>query len=123
MYVLYVRSTRQILAIAEGSGVKVWTEEHFRRKWRWAGQIARRNDECWVKRVTMWRDAQWQSIVRTLADRPKRPSRRRWMKFEDQLRRYKESAGGLSWAQEALDETAWNTEVEIFTSWAVSRAV
>ena len=82
--------------------------------------VARRDDNSWIHRVTFWRDSSWQGIVANLADRPRRPSRRRWMRFEDCLRRYKTQTGGANWRTAAQDKTVWNCNAAIFAHWSLA---
>ena len=99
-------------------GVRDWL--HATRKWHWAGHAARRETSPWLWRVTFWRDSDWYKDAVDLGTfRPQRPSRRRWMKWEDPLRRFMASSGGVSWSSAASDRDAWSALAEEFVSWFV----
>ena len=111
------RSTHTALSISSQVGIWSWGDSHLTRKWHWAGHVARRSGDMWLLRVTCWRDSHWQSVVGDFAGRLMRPSRRRWMKWEDGLRRYCDAKGGLRWMLAAADKEAWNQDAEIFAVW------
>ena len=98
-----------------------WVPEHFRRKWRWAARVANTKMTEWVYRVTDWRSSEWQTAV---ADwgmlRPRRPSRRRWMRFEDSLRQFCRDQGLGDWQRQAGDATAWQSLTADFVGWAAT---
>ena len=114
------RSTHRALERAAHAGVKCWKLTHYKRKYMWAGHVARRDDNSWVHRVTFWRDSAWQGVVADLAQRPRRPARRRWMRFEDCLRRYTAQAGGPNWMEAAQSKALWNSNADIFAHWSVA---
>ena len=111
------RSTHKALSISSQVGIRSWGDSHLTRKWHWAGHVARRINDMWLLRVTCWRESHWQSVVGDFAGRLMRPSRRRWMKWEDGLRRYCDAKGGLRWMLAAADKEAWNQDAEIFAVW------
>ena len=108
-------STSTALKHAAQAGVHHWGEYHYERKWFWAGHVARRPEESWIWKVTTWRDAQWGYTVSALGcDRPLRPSRRRWMKWEDTLRRFCLEYGLGAWVDFAKDRTTWSDWMNVF---------
>jgi hypothetical protein len=108
-------STRRARSWAEKVGIKDWGLAHSRNKWRWAGHVARRGGTSWLARVTTWRDSQWQSVATELGTaRPLRPSTRRYMKWEDVLRRYCTSEGLGQWTILAEDREAWSQHADTF---------
>ena len=111
------RSTRKALDLASRMGLSEWGLLRYKKKWLWAGKVARQRGESWLHKVTFWRDSEWQRVVSTLPSRPMRPSRRRWMKFEDCLRRFSDECGGLPWKEAALDEAHWQKSTELFGRW------
>ena len=111
------RSTHKTLALADRLDVRNWKIYHFTQKWRWAGRIIQSPDGSWTKRVTGWRDSAWQRTVENLAERPKRPSTRRWMRFEDRIKQYCDQAGGQPWMEQALDKHRWGLQAEMFAAW------
>ena len=113
------RSTGHIESIATSVGVRTWTSSHFQKKWQWAGHVARRPENCWLKRTTSWRDSRWQSVVGNLVDRPLRPSKRRWMKWESSVHSYRVSTGGPHWTETALSKDSWNSEAQMFAAWSL----
>ena len=48
------RATRKAEEALEKHGVPCWVEESYRRKYRWAGHVARRDDERWSRQVLCW---------------------------------------------------------------------
>ena len=109
------RTTRKARGWAEKAGLVDWSCAHFRQKWRWAGHVARRSATTWLYRVSTWRDAYWQTLVTDLGtSRPLRPSTRRWMKWEDVLRRYCMSEGLGQWTEYAADRDMWTLRADVF---------
>ena len=49
------RSTHRLQELAADLGVLVWTEVHWRRKWCFAGRLARQTDSRWSALVLNWR--------------------------------------------------------------------
>lgn len=119
-WVQYIkRATDKARTFAKDAGVKDWAHEHYRRKWRWAGVVANMSKREWVYIITEWRDAAWQDIVSELGLlRPMRPSRRRWMKFENILRTYTKAAGLNHWREEAANTQQWYECTDRFVAWA-----
>ena len=110
------RATHTALAAAERAGVRCWKFTHFMRKWLWAGHVARRPSCSWLIKITEWRDSSWQRTVDGLAERPRRPSKRRWMRFEDRLRQYTDALGGETWMKKAQDREAWTEQAVFFAT-------
>ena len=111
------RSTHKAVAAALQVGVVDWSHLHHLKKWHWAGHVARRGEETWLYKTTFWRDSAWQTVMDGYSLRPLRPSQRRWMRFEDCIRRFFNELGGLPWAQAALDKESWNGNSEMFATW------
>ena len=113
------RSTHSAARAASTYGVRNWTTAHRRCKWLWAGHVARRPASTWVWRVTTWRDSSWQQAVSDSSRRPLRPSRRRWMKWEDSLRRFAQYEGIGSWTVVCGDRARWTELAANFVQWSV----
>ena len=114
------RSTNRARHLTNAAGVREWAIEHYRRKWRWTGKVARLSVLEWARLVTTWRDSEWQACVNDWGScRPMRPSRRRWMRFEDASRQYCREHGLVSWQRLAQDAADWQAHAEGFESWAV----
>ena len=114
-------ATHQARQLASSAAVREWTKAHFIKKWSWAGHVSRIADDEWVGRVTRWRDSAWQDIVAELGcQRSFRPSRRRWMKFEDPIRRFSVLHGVKDWHKLAQDREAWRVLTEHFVAWSSS---
>ena len=80
------RSTDYARGLAQQTRIRDWAISHAKSKWAWAGHVARRSADTWLYSVTAWRDAEWSRICEMNGyTRPLRPSRRRWMKWEDSL--------------------------------------
>ena len=113
------RTTRKALALAAKSNVRDWVEAHALYKWNWAGHVSRRPLNTWVWRTTTWRDADWQSAALEVSSRPLRPSRRRWTKWEDCLRRFCATEGCRSWTAAAQCRDDWSSRADSFVKWFV----
>ena len=110
------RSTHHALAAAKRVGLTEWGHTHYERKWNWAGHIARRDAHSWLHKVTFWRDSAWQLAALELPNRFLRPERRRWMKFEDPLRRYCTVLALGPWSLIAPDRPVWSTHAKPFST-------
>ena len=111
------RCTHRALAMSDQLGLIPWITKHLTKKWYWAGHVARRGASTWLLRTTGWRDSYWQSVVGDLAGGPLRPSRRRWMKWEQLLHKYSVAKSGPHWMMAAAAKEVWNNEVECFLTW------
>ena len=49
------RVTKEAETALRKSGATDWVTEHRKRKWSWAGHVARRNDGRWTQAVLDWR--------------------------------------------------------------------
>ena len=105
------RGTQKAEAIAASSRVREWTKAHYSMKWSWAGHVARRPTDSWIWRTTSWRDSEWQGLLdeSTSCTRPLRPSRRRWTRWEDGLRRFCAAEGLGKWQALAQNRELWST--------------
>ena len=113
------RATCKARRLARDSAVKEWAPEHFKRKWRWAGATANKDPNEWVWKVTEWRDAAWQAAANELgAARPMRPSSRKWMRFEDVMRRFCTQRALGGWRSLARSTTVWQALSSDFVEWA-----
>ena len=119
-YINYIRrTTRRAVIVAKETGVRDWIEASSRYKWGWAGHVAQRPSGTWVSRISSWRDSEWQAIAMEMgSSRPMRPSRRRWMKWEDALRRFCSSEGSCSWTELAANRYAWANKPDAFVKWS-----
>ena len=116
-----IRATHRATEWAEQAGVRDWCRFHFERKWAWAGHVARRASDTWLNKVTIWRDSAWQKTCNELGyGREKRPSTRRWVKWEDCLRRFCTYKCLPQWADLAQDRAAWQQHAADFRTWSVS---
>ena len=114
------RVTHKARQLALDAGVRDWARAHAIRKWSWAGHAARRSADSWLWRVTFWRDSEWNEVALEMGShRPLRPSRRRWMKWEEPLRRFMAAGPGGSWSTAAQDRETWEALTEEFASWFV----
>ena len=113
------RATHKARHAASSVGLKEWGPEHFRRKWIWAGRVARTSAVEWLYKVTTWRDSSWQAVVNEWGSlRPRRPSSRRWMRFEDSIRRFCRERGLEEWQSLAGNEETWQSLTSEFACWA-----
>jgi hypothetical protein len=119
----YIHWIRRVTGKAEMEArrahVRDWCQAHHALKWSWAGHVARRPTSTWVWRTTTWRDSMWQSLaVDGGWSRPLRPSRRRWTKWEDPLRRYCAQEGADPWTTMAERRDDWAARSDSFATWA-----
>ena len=115
-----IRATHRAWYFMTAAGAKTCIDSHFQRKWRWAGHIARMHESESVSRTTFWRDRAWEALVPGVW---LRPSRRRWMKFDDVLRRFAEHNGWRDWSSAAGDRQAWRELEAPFSEWASAALV
>ena len=109
------RATRKATKVAKAAGVRDWLKAHFKSAWQWAGHVARREPQSWLHKVVTWRDSHWQELMETLGiDRPLRPSTRRWMKWEDRVRRYCKDCDLVPWTILAKDGEQWHSHTARF---------
>ena len=80
-----------------------WIEAYRTRKWRFAGELARRTDSRWSQQAVAWKP---NGGIGRARGAPKT----RW---ENQLVTF---AGG-NWMTLALDEDTWTASEDIFASW------
>ena len=112
------RSTNKVMSIAESCGVRVWPLAHAVAKWNWAGHVSRRPASSWLMSVSSWMDSDWQaSALERGGVRPLRPSKRRWVKWEDSLRRFCACYGHRSWTDLAQNRELWSQYNEAFGQW------
>ena len=112
------RATHKSRQLALDAGVRDWVRAHAIRKWSWAGHAARRSVDSWLWRVTFWRDSEWNEAVLEMGShRPLRPSSRRWMKWEDPLRRFMAEQLCTSWMTSAQNKSDWSAQAEDFANW------
>ena len=88
------RTTNHVLHILNKLKMLEWPEEQRRRQWRWAGEIARRQDGRWTKRVLHW--------VPDGQRRRGRPATR----WDGRLIEY--FKGSENWWKVAKDRVHWN---------------
>ena len=93
--------------MASPTRVADWVEEQRRRKWRWAGHVARRDDGRWSKMMLDW-----------VPVRGQRGAGRPVTRWEDPIAKYAK-AKGFNWRECALDRDGWaNLEKEFVSqSW------
>jgi hypothetical protein len=104
------RATRKAIECATRAGVRDWATLHSERKWQWAGHVARQGAQTWTYRVTTWRDSAWQELCDELGvARERRPSKRRWMKWEASVRDFCRDSGRPPWTELSQDREAWKT--------------
>jgi len=102
------RATRKANGLAKAAGITDWVAGYRYRKWAWAGHVARRGPCTWVSRATTLRESQWQILATDMvACRPFRPSRRRWLPWEDSLKIICRTNGLDDWPWLALDRLFW----------------
>ena len=118
-YITWFRdATHKAEHVANQARIRDWAQAHHEMKWSWAGHVSRRPPSSWVWKTTTWRDSYWQALVHGCASRPLRPSRRRWLRWEDPLQRYCAEEALGDWTSFANDRGAWSERLRMFSSWA-----
>ena len=105
-------STHRARSAARHAGVRFWEAEQLRKKWEWAGHVARMDSARIARRVMEWRDAEWQKSEQDHMShrhslRICRPFRTHWFRWEDQLRKMAQSSGWDSWKSLARQKDVW----------------
>ena len=95
-----MRSTRTAVKVSREHGVRNWVEEISRRKFQWAGHVARRTDGRWTKVMLDWSLTGCRAQARPLT---------RWC---DSLSKFftgtaGRPVGGSSWIAAAQDRDYW----------------
>ena len=89
---------------ARKAGVVDWVEEQRRRKWRWAGHVARREDGRWSRRLLDWEPL---------------GGRRSWgrpvIRWEDTLCQFAKTKGE-TWTTAAKDKNKWGSWEDDFVA-------
>ena len=102
------RATHRAISLANAAKVRDWVRTHYERRWLWAGHVARRPAEAIIWRTTAWRDAEWCALLEEAGmERPLRPDRRRWMKWESSIRNFCSQRGLGWWATVAQRREDW----------------
>ena len=112
------RSTRKAVSAAREHGVRIWKVSYLKSKWTWAGHVSRMDSARIARRAVTWRDSQWQATEYLMpnAVRIRRPGRRRWFRWEDDLHRYAEKCGWQSWQRQAMHREVWQAHCERFVN-------
>jgi hypothetical protein len=91
-----IRATQETEKISEENGVADWVLEQRRRKWKWAGHVARMEDRRWTNLALLWCPSGQRAVGR--------PTKR----WEDSLEQFAgEQLSGRNWISVAKDRTAW----------------
>ena len=99
VYIDFVqRSAHKVDELAAKLGLESWVQTYRRRKWRFAGRLARLEDGRWSHKILNWQPESHRSRQRPLT---------RW---SDQLTKY---AGG-NWMEIAVDTAHWSALEEGF---------
>ena len=108
------RATTRANNFARRASTPRWETEHYRMKWNWAGNVARRSEESWLKRTTTWRDSCGQSLVDAVGlNRPLSPSTRPCVRWEDAMRRFCTSKSLDPWTVLAQSKPEWDKHATI----------
>ena len=113
------RSTRRAVAAAKEHNIRMWNEAHLSQKWKWAGKVMQMPVDRLARRAVEWRDSAWQAteVLLPAALRMKRPTRTRWFRWEDELRRYATAKGWTSWQEVAENhEDSWINNLNGFVA-------
>ena len=106
-----VRATSIAEDVMHEFAVPDWTEEVHRRKFQWAGQVARYTDGRWTRDVLLW------SV--TGARKRGRPVTR----WTDSLNKFfkEESQSNTFWLALAEDEDSWNSLQDDYVNFVLGK--
>ena len=96
------RTARSLDAEVKKGAVADWVVEQRRRKWGWAGHVARRRDGRWTSRMLHW-----------LPHGGERSRGRPATRWEDELEVFFKTRG-MRWEDCAQDRGAWGQLEQIF---------
>ena len=98
------RATNLAAEAAKKAGVVDWVEEQRRRKWRWAGHVARREDGRWSRRLLDWEPPM---------------GRRSWgrpaLRWSDSLTQFAKTKDE-TWKRTARDRMKWSSWEDKFAA-------
>ena len=128
------RATAAAVNWREKVGVRKWCEAHAKAKWEWAGHVMRRGGLTWVDKTTRWRDSEWgaaqpkggnaygRSGMRTFV----RPKCRRWLRWEDSLRKFAKEKRLGTWQELTADSeegrARWKGLKENYVCWYTGKS-
>jgi len=102
-WVVYMRrATRTIERLTRKNGMQDWVETHRRRKWQFAGKLARHTDNRWSQLIVSWRP-------NLGVGRSQGHPATRWTDPFEQF------VGG-NWLEAAADESEWDFLEEGFVT-------
>jgi hypothetical protein len=102
-YIEWLQRTSHLIAGAIETGkVKDWVDEQKRRKWRWAGHVARRKDGRWTTSLLYW-----------IPHMGKRAQGRPLTRWDDALSKFTRQTG-QKWKNAAQDRDWWEGMTEEF---------
>ena len=107
-----VRATRMAEGMAERAKIPDWVEEQRRRKWRWAGHVARRRDNRWAHRVLNWEPEEGRRRVG-------HPNRRWADVLEAFLQEFGVELQRGDWTIYAQDRWEWESMTEEFARYTL----
>lgn len=118
-YVSWIkRATTAAEDHARMAGAECWVRGYLRRKWQWAGRIARMDKDRWAIKVTAWRAADWSSWQLVGASaygaRPIRSRPGHYQRWETELCRFMGHLGGHLWQDMADNSDMWQSQAEHF---------
>ena len=103
MLKLKVKDKVPCTEIRKRTGVQDVVQFVLKQKWKWAGHVARTNDNRWTQRVTEWQPREGRKT--------RGRQRRRWRADLVQLK-------GVTWRHDAQNRQRWRSDVEgYFQQW------
>ena len=97
------RTAHRVDTISQTHCMQDWIISYRRRKWRFAGKIARCQDKRWSHLIVSW-------LPNSGLGRGRGAPKTRW---SDQLVKF----AGSDWMQVAADEQVWQASEDIFAAW------
>ena len=117
----YIHWVKRATHIAEerafALGFESFLDAFLRKKWHWAGHVARMDSQRWARRLTEWRDNTWWQEVKNDRGRPVHAQAgRQFAKWEDDLVHFGRHMGWDSWIDIAKheDKISWNGRSDDF---------
>ena len=101
------RAAQRVDSLAANYQMEDWIQLYRKRKWKFAGRLARKTDDRWSRLTATWRPNDGHG-------RDRGAPCTRW---SDQL----ETFAGGDWMTEAMDSDRWISSEEVFANWDFAR--
>jgi len=101
------RTAQRVDSLAANYQMEDWIQLYRKRKWKFAGRLARKTDDWWSRLTATWRPNDGHGRDRGVP----------CTLWSDQL----ETFAGGDWMTEAMDSDRWISSEEVFANWDFAR--